>query len=113
MLADLLLLLIIGYILYKFVYGFLLPVMRASRQVREQFRNMPGASNEFGDYGRANFGGQQQGGGQQRPASDNRTSTGNRTAGGYQSGGDNRTSGGQRRASKPPADDYIDFEEIK
>ena len=82
MLGDLLILLIIGYVLYKFVSGFLLPVVRASRHVREQFRNMQESPN--------NFAASDPPSGSERPAPKT-----------------------PKRSAKPPAEDYIDFEEIK
>lgn len=96
MLADLLFLVIVGYVLYRFVYGFVVPLMRASKQVRNQFRNMQqGPSSDFGAGAGpgATYGGQQQNSGA--------------TYGGQQQGPP------PKRTSKPPADDYIDFEEIK
>jgi hypothetical protein len=39
-LADILFLAIVFYLLYRFIFNFLVPVARATRQVREQFRNM-------------------------------------------------------------------------
>lgn len=40
MLGRLLLYLFLGYIAYRFVFHFLLPVIRTSRQVRSQFHEM-------------------------------------------------------------------------
>lgn len=86
MLADLLFLVLVGYILYRFIYGFVVPLMRASRQVRDQFRNMQRPSN-----GSAAYDDPQRHSGQQ-PGSG---------------------SSGPKRGFKPPAEDYIDFEEVK
>jgi hypothetical protein len=72
-LADILFLVIVVYVLYRFVNNFLLPVVRATRQVRQQFRNMQGPADDPG--------------GAPRPDS--------------------------KQSSKPPAEDYIDFEEVK
>ncbi len=41
-LSEILFLAIVFYLLYRFVFNFLLPVVRATRQVRQQFRNMQG-----------------------------------------------------------------------
>jgi hypothetical protein len=80
-LSEIFFLAIVLYLLYRFVFNFLLPVVRTTRQVRQQFRNMQegmgGEQQSFNEHVQ----GQQK---QQRP------------------------SGG-----KPPAGDYIDFEEIK
>lgn len=40
MLAEIFLLVIVFYLLYRFVFNFLVPIMKTTRQVREQFRNM-------------------------------------------------------------------------
>ncbi|HEX3934094.1 MAG TPA: hypothetical protein VHW43_05410 [Puia sp.] len=45
-LSEILLLAIVFYLLYRFVFHFLLPIVRATRQVREQFRNMQGGMNQ-------------------------------------------------------------------
>jgi hypothetical protein len=99
MLGDLLILLIIGYVLYKFVSGFLLPVVRASRHVREQFRNMQESPNDFSgnDFSARGF--------SSRGFSSADAST--------QSPGSAKPESAPRRSGKPPAEDYIDFEEIK
>ncbi|HLI92096.1 MAG TPA: DUF4834 family protein [Puia sp.] len=94
MLADLLFLVLVGYLLYRFIYGFVVPLMRASRQVREQFRNMQRPSNDSSGYEES-----QRHSGTQRP----------------HSGAQQPRSGGSgpKRGFKAPAEDYIDFEEIK
>ena len=76
---DVLFLVIAVYLLYKFIFNFLLPVMRVTQQVRQQFRNMQGSSNMNGS---PNMNG--------RPTPDQ-----------------------PKGSHKPPADDYIDFEEVK
>jgi len=84
---------IVVYLLYRFIVNFLVPVMRATRQVREQFRNM---------HDQANGGSGQ---------SDNGASPGGFGTGtGYRPGAG---AGEKRSSGKPPAEDYIDFEEIK
>ena len=45
-LSEILFLVIVFYLLYRFVFNFLLPVVRATRQVRQQFRNMQGGMGE-------------------------------------------------------------------
>lgn len=71
------------YYLFRFVFNFLLPVARATRHVRQQFRNM---QDPMGG-GRADQTGPNGGGAGQGP--------------------------GQSSSGKAPAGDYIDFEEIK
>jgi hypothetical protein len=89
-LADILFLVIVVYVLYRFINNFLLPVVRATRQVRQQIRNM------------------------QEPGSDPGGSPRPGTAQGPF--GADRSQQGQaanKRSPKPPAEDYIDFEEVK
>jgi hypothetical protein len=83
-LSEILFLAIVLYLLYRFIFNFLLPVVRTTRQVRQQFRNMQegmGTNQPFntGEQTRFNAGEQKQ----------------------------------ERPSAKPPAGDYIDFEEIK
>jgi hypothetical protein len=94
-LADILFLAIVVYLLYRFVFNFLLPVFRATRQVREQFRNMQGPANDVGGSSQP---------GSARPGSSQRPFSGDASSSGQT---------GNKRPSKPPAEDYIDFEEIK
>lgn len=44
MLAEIFLLVITFYLLYRFVFNFLVPVIRTTRQVKQQFRNMQDAA---------------------------------------------------------------------
>lgn len=39
-LSEILFLVIVFYLLYRFVFNFLVPVLRTTRHVRQQFRNM-------------------------------------------------------------------------
>ncbi len=79
-LSEIFFLAIVLYLLYRFVFNFLLPVVRTTKQVRQQFRNM-----QEGVGGEQHF------------------TTGEKVQQKPQ-----RPSGG-----KPPAGDYIDFEEVK
>ncbi|HXO73794.1 MAG TPA: hypothetical protein VN824_01165 [Puia sp.] len=81
-LSEIFFLAIVLYLLYRFVFNFLLPVVRTTRQVRQQFRNMQEGMGE-----------QQSFNGGERVQSQQKQQ--------------------QRPAQKPPAGDYIDFEEIK
>jgi len=85
-LSEVFLLAIVFYLLYRFVFHFLLPIARTTKQVREQFRNMQGGNmqHEMGQEPQQHHRPQQP----QRPT---------------------------ERHSSPhgPAEDYIDFEEIK
>ncbi len=81
---------IVVYLLYRFIVNFLVPVMRATRQVRQQFRNMQDQTNGGGGP------------------------SGNGAARGAGFGTGAEAGGGEKRPSaKPPAEDYIDFEEVK
>jgi hypothetical protein len=93
---------IVVYLLYRFIVNFLVPVMRATRQVRQQFRNMQDQAN--GGSGPSDHG-----------ASHGGTSHGSfQPGGGFRPGAAPRPGAGEKRSSgKPPAEDYIDFEEIK
>jgi len=113
--ADVLFLAIVVYLAYRFIFNFLLPIVRATHQVRQQFRD------NFGDSGRqrgwgtpadgagarpgaANGGTRDTPGGMKDPAGGTKD-----TPGGMANGG----AGAAKRTYKPPAEDYIDFEEIK
>jgi hypothetical protein len=83
-LSEILFLAIVFYLLYRFVFHFLLPIVRTTRHVRDQFRNMQDGMNQ-----------QQQTRTQpppppQQPRPSERHST-----------------------PRGPAEDYIDFEEVK
>jgi hypothetical protein len=105
--SEILFLAVVVYILYRFIANFLLPVVRATRQVREQFRNMQG--NDQG--GASPFTG---GAGPFRGKQSSGNPSGNPSGQPGQTGSTGSTStAGKRPAAKPPADDYIDFEEIK
>lgn len=85
------LLLLLAYIAYRFIFGFLIPVTRATRQVRRQFK---AAQEQMDAQMRAQ---------QQYPG-----------AGGQQFQGPGSFSQADpSRADKPQKSDYIDFEEIK
>jgi hypothetical protein len=107
-----------AYLLYNFIFRFLIPLIRVTRQVKRQVRDFqqnvntqqaggfhpggsasgyPGAAGNAGHSQQGSFqGGNFPGGG--RPASSGRNGT------------DNVTSKEEKRPAK---DDYIDFEEIK
>ena len=78
MLAEIFLIVIVFYLLYRFVFNFLVPVVKTTRHVRQQFRNMQNAAGEQPQQ-------------QSQPKSL------------------------QERHSSPkgPAEDYIEFEDIK
>jgi hypothetical protein len=87
-LADVLFLVIVVYLAYRFIFNFLLPIVKATHHFRQQFRDVRGDGN-FG-------GGARSGSGNASDARQGSTSP-----------------GGEKRSHKPPAEDYIDFEEIK
>lgn len=88
-LSEIFFLAIVFYLLYRFVFNFLIPVARTTRQVREQFRNMQEMQEGMGRP-------QAQ---QSRPQQDGRP--------GKQPQQD------ERPGMRPVDGDYIDFEEIK
>ena len=101
-LSEIFFLAIVLYLLYRFVFNFLLPVVRTTRQVRQQFRNMQNyndAGQQQGPYGYGSG-----------PSNGQRSNA---------SGADPRTnasdprSSGQQKPKQPPVGDYIDFEEVK
>ena len=81
-LSELFFLVIVFYLLYQFVFNFLVPVLRTTRHVRQQFRNMRDGMGER-QY-------------QEQPQPQ-------------------QTARPQERHSstRGPAEDYIDFEEVK
>ncbi len=93
--AEFLFLVILIYLAYRFVFNFLLPIVRATHQVRRQFRNMQGSGPS--DFGSQGFGGTDTGG---TPHSQPTNGTRQGPASG-------------KSSYKPPAEDYIDFEEVK
>jgi len=96
-LADILFLAIVLYLLYRFIFNFLVPVARATRQVREQFRNMQDPMHNNGSGAQS-----------QRSYTNSSPYTASK-------GPDAAPKPGQRPgpSGKAPAGDYIDFEEIK
>lgn len=128
-LSEIMFMAIVVYLLYRFIVNFLVPVMRATRQVREQFRNMQdqangghGPSGNDASRGDASRGGASRGGfgpgSGYRPGAGQgagfRPGSGFGAASGQGSGTASRPGAGEKRSSaKPPAEDYIDFEEIK
>jgi hypothetical protein len=96
LLADILFLTIVVYLAYRFIFNFLLPIVRATHQVRQQFRNARGpVSDDFSGS---------KGAGRAPGRSD---------AGGARRGSGAAGTGDGKRSYKPPAEDYIDFEEVK
>jgi hypothetical protein len=77
-LADVLFLAIVVYLGYRFIFNFLLPIVRTTHHVRKQFQHMRDSAAS----------------GPGPRSSDQSQPT-------------------EKRTHKPPADDYIDFEEIK
>ena len=102
LLADILFLTIVVYLAYRFIFNFLLPIVRATHQVRQQFRDMRGS----GGSPRGSSDSQASGTAASGAASASRPGSG---------GGGSRTAGngGGKGTYKPPAEDYIDFEEVK
>ena len=85
---------IVFYVLYRFIFNFVVPVARTTRQVRQQFRNMQ-EMHQQAQEGQEGYG---QGYAQGQP--------------GYGQGPQASTRQ-QKPASNNKAGEYIDFEEIK
>ena len=88
------------YYLFRFVFNFLLPVARATRQVRQQFRNMqdPNMRDPMGNMRNPM--------GDHAEPSQRAYTTGSKAP-------DAGPRPSQTSSGKAPAGDYIDFEEIK
>jgi hypothetical protein len=85
-LSEILVLVIVFYLLYKFVFNFLVPVLRTTRHVRQQFRNMRDGMGEQPQPQQQAYTQPQQPG--SRPQE-------------------------RHSSTRGPAEDYIDFEEVK
>jgi hypothetical protein len=79
-LADVLFLAIIVYLAYRFIFNFLLPILRTTHHVRKQFQHMRDTAASGPGAG---------------------------------PGAPNNSRPTEKRTPKPPAEDYIDFEEVK
>ncbi len=86
-LSEIFFLAIVLYLLYRFIFNFLLPVYKATKQVRQQFRNMQDPMRDPRGPSQAPFTGSEDPSHAQKQ--------------------------GSRSSGKAPAGDYIDFEEIK
>ena len=84
---------ILFYLLYRFITGFLIPVFRTTRQVREQFSQMKGQqmNNQPGSGTNGNSGG----------------------AGATTQNAAPKGSRANRRPNTSKVGEYIDFEEVK
>ena len=76
LLADVLFLAIIVYLAYRFIFNFVLPIVRTTHHVRKQFQHM-------------------------------------RDSAAPGPGSPTNSQASEKRTYKPPAEDYIDFEEVK
>jgi hypothetical protein len=98
LLADVLFLAIVIYLAYRFIFNFLLPIVRTTHHVRRQFRENFG---EPGNMGGSGYGSRRSG------------TQGSQPTGARNGAAGSSTSGGGKGSYKPPAEDYIDFEEVK
>lgn len=108
-----------AYLLYNFIFRFLIPLIRVTRQVKRQVRDFqqhvntqqpggfqPGSSTGGYQAGTGNSGHYQAGGFQPGDFSG--------SSRGQSSGPNGTTTGGTvKQEQRPAKDDYIDFEEIK
>lgn len=84
---------IVFYVLYRFIFNFVVPIARTTRQVRQQFRNMQEMHDQQQNAGQGYYQG----------------STGPQS-GGAQS---EAASAGERKPNSNKMGEYIDFEEVK
>jgi hypothetical protein len=100
-LSELFFLMIVLYLLYRFFANFLIPVVRTTRQVREQFRNMQHPDNH--------------------PHPGNNSGNNNNAGGPFQRSYNNATPADEQpkkketraSSSSNTMGEYIDFEEVK
>jgi hypothetical protein len=109
--GQILLGLLAAYILYNFIFKFLIPVIRVTRQVKRQVR-------DFQQHANTQQGGFQQAGGYQAAGYQQETyqQTNNTSGfGGATFGAKTSSTGREAKPAGTPTrkDDYIDFEEIK
>ena len=91
-LSEIFFLAIVLYLLYRFVFNFVVPIARTTRQVRQQFRNMQEMHNQQDPFQGTN---------------------GNHETYGRQSHGSSASAQPKKPASNDKGGEYIDFEEIK
>lgn len=91
-LSEIFFLAIVLYVLYRFVFNFVVPIARTTRQVRQQFRNMQEMQNQQDPF--------QGGHGNQGPY-------------GRQSYGPSAQAQPKKPASTDKGGEYIDFEEVE
>ena len=96
-LSEIFFLAIVLYVLYRFVFNFVVPIARTTRQVRQQFRNMQEMHNQQ-DPSQNNYGNQDPYG---------------RQSYGSSASGPSSSAQSQKPASNNKGGEYIDFEEIK
>jgi lipopolysaccharide export LptBFGC system permease protein LptF len=88
---------IVFYVLYRFIFNFVVPVARTTRQVRQQFRNMQEMHEQAARSGQNGFGQDAYAQGQH----------------GYGQGAQAGAGAQQRKPNSDKVGEYIDFEEIK
>jgi hypothetical protein len=96
-LSEIFFLAIVLYVLYRFVFNFVVPIARTTRQVRQQFRNMQEMHNQQDPF--------QNKYGNQDPYG--------RQSYGPSASGPSSSAQSQKPASNNKGGEYIDFEEIK
>ena len=94
-LSEIFFLAIVLYVLYRFVFNFVVPIARTTRQVRQQFRNMQEMHNQQDPFQNVN----------QDPYG--------RQSYGPSASGPSSSAQSQKPASNNKGGEYIDFEEIK
>ena len=95
---------IVFYVLYRFIFNFVVPIARTTRQVRQQFRNMQ-EMHQQAQEGQNGYGQGQEGYAQGQP--------GGHGQAGYGKGTPAGAGAQQRKPNSGKVGEYIDFEEIK
>ena len=90
---------IVFYILYRFIFNFVVPIARTTRQVKQQFRNMQDMHNQQNAY--------------QEQANQANGYPGNGAYGGQARRPQATATEQQKPTSNGKGGEYIDFEEIK
>jgi len=91
-LSEIFFLAVVLYVLYRFVFNFVVPIAKTTRQVRQQFRNMQEMHNQQDPF---------------------QGSYGNQETNGRQSYGSPASTQPKKPTSNDKGGEYIDFEEIK
>jgi hypothetical protein len=105
-----------AYILYNFIFRFVIPLVRVTRQVKKQVRNFREQANAgAGAYQQGGFqqGGFPRGGYQQETFGAGHQQASSAYGTGYEQQATHAPTSKGAEKARPKSDDYIDFEEVK